>query len=80
MDVLSAAVSFWKDNLSVDVDVTVRKNRNKARLEEVNDWAKNFRAGNAGHLSGALRQSDISNIQTDNNRSKWTKRTGRRYF
>jgi len=80
VDVLSAAVSFWKDNLSVDVDVTVRKNRNKARLEEVNDWAKNFRAGNAGHLSGALRQSDISNIQTDNNRSKWTKRTGRRYF
>ena len=78
IDVLSAAVSFWKENLSVDVDNQVAKNKERLRLEEVDDWAKNFRAANAiGH--GAVKQSDISNIKVNNNRSKWATRSGRRF-
>lgn len=78
IDVLSAAVSFWKENLSVDVDNQVAKNKERLRLEEVDDWSKNFRASNAiGH--GAVKQSNISNIKVNNNRSKWATRSGRRH-
>ena len=82
VDVLSAAVNFWKDNLNCNVDNVVEKRRDATRKEEVDEWAKNFRAGMAGQLSGALRQSGPSNTnkfhKKENN--KWTKKNRRRSY
>jgi len=82
VDVLSAAVNFWKDNLCCNVDVVVEKRRASLREEEVGEWANNFRAGMAGQLSGALRQSGPSNTNKFHGKenNKWTKKSRRRSY
>ena len=77
VDVLSAAVSFWKDNLSVDVTIEADKNRQKKKTKEANDWANKFRAGDAlGH--GAFKESGPSNIIKNIHSNKWIpKKQGR---
>ena len=79
VDVLSAAVNFWKDNLSVNVDNVVEKNKEATRLKEVKRWSEDFRAGDAlGH--GAFKQGDISNLKKFNQpfRNKWLTKDQRR--
>ncbi len=79
VDVLSAAVSFWKDNLSVNIDNVIERNKEQKKLDEVNHWAKDFRAGDAlGH--GAYIEVGPSNKDRFNqpHSNKWITKQQRR--
>jgi hypothetical protein len=57
VDVLSLAVTEWKDNLIHDVDALIEKNKEKESMKIVNSWLSDDRIGNLfpERTSGAYR-------------------------
>ncbi len=61
VDVLSASVKFWYDNMSIDVDQVIQQNENKKHQEVVKEWLSNDRIfGLLGErISGAVLREDM---------------------
>jgi hypothetical protein len=58
VDVLSAAVSYWEDNLGVNIDNVIAKNKEKEQMDVIKDWMDDKRRARSilqGRSSGALR-------------------------
>lgn len=58
VDVLSAAVAYWEDNLGVNIDNVIAKNKEKEQMDVIKDWMDDKRRARSilqGRTSGALR-------------------------
>lgn len=64
VDVLSAAVSYWEDNLGVNIDNVIAKNKEEEQMNVIRDWMDDKRRARSllqGRSSGALRVNDRIN-------------------
>ena len=64
VDVLSAAVSYWEDNLGVNIDNVIAKNKEKEQMDVIKDWMDDKRRARSilqGRTSGALRVTNRLN-------------------
>ena len=64
VDVLSAAVSYWEDNLGVNIDNVIAKNKEKEQMDVIKDWMDDKRRARSllqGRSSGALRVNNRLN-------------------
>lgn len=64
VDVLSAAVSYWEDNLGVNIDNVIAKNKEKEQMDVIKDWMDDKRRARSilqGRASGALRVTNRLN-------------------
>jgi len=64
VDVLSAAVAYWEDNLGVNIDNVIAKNKEKEQMDVIKDWMNDKRRARSilqGRTSGALRITNSLN-------------------
>jgi hypothetical protein len=56
VDILSSAVAYWQDSLSLDADSQIQKNKQEEYKQQIKDWMSNKRSiGILGdRLSGAI--------------------------
>jgi uncharacterized protein YeeX (DUF496 family) len=70
VDVLSAAVEYYKSHMSTDTDKATEDYKKKEWEKRVKDWSNNFRASDYAPTSGATRV--VANNQKPKNRkSQW---------
>ena len=65
IDVLSAAVGYWEENMGVNIDNVIEKNRAKEHASIIKDWMddkRRVRSIAGDQLSGALRFRDDESI------------------
>lgn len=76
VDVLSAAVSYWEDMLSKDVDLIIAKNQERDRNDLVKTWMNDKRRMGlfSDKLSGALINRSLKPV--DRNKTKWNNPRG----
>ena len=71
VDVLSAAVEFYKSHMSMDTDKVSENIKDKEWKKRIKDWSQNFRASDyIPHISGATRVIS-SNHKPKKTRSQW---------
>ena len=64
VDVLSAAVSYWEDNLGVNIDNVIARNKEEEQMGIIRDWMDDKRRARSllqGRSSGALRVNNRLN-------------------
>jgi len=70
VDVLSAAVEYYKSHMSTDTDKATEDYKKKEWEKRVKDWANNFRASDYAPTSGATRVV-ATNQKPKNRKSQW---------
>lgn len=71
VDVLSAAVEFYKSHMSMDTDRVSENIKDKEWKKRIKDWSQNFRASDyIPHISGATRVIS-SNHKPKKTKSQW---------
>jgi hypothetical protein len=70
VDVLSAAVEFYKSHMSLDTAQASEAIHKKEWEKRINDWANNFRASDYAPTSGATKLIS-TNQKPKNKKSQW---------